>query len=190
LSNAAATATLVHTQVFNIPFTSTQAKTMTRNTRLLLLAGAMVSGYACGADLPGIKDIPDIKEGLWTSSATMPGSGDRTMHTSMCTSNAVSRKTYEDTHKDVDRPCKPVHSEHVGSVFTEEMECNFSGKVTHSKSVTTMTGNTGIHIEMRDADNKVTNVIDMKWVSACPAGMKLGDVAGPDGKVMMNLLTP
>jgi hypothetical protein len=30
----------------------------------------------------------------------------------------------------------------------------------------------------------------MKWVGACPAGMKQGDVTGPDGKVMMNALAP
>jgi hypothetical protein len=163
---------------------------MNRKLRHVLLVGAMVSGCAWGADVPGIKDLPDIKEGLWASSTTMPGSAGKTMHTTMCTSNAVSRKTYEDTHKDADRPCKAVHTEHVGSVYTEEMACNFSGKVTHSKSVTTMMGNTGIHIEMRDADDKVSNTIDMKWVGPCPAGMKLGDVAGPDGKVMMNLMTP
>jgi hypothetical protein len=33
-------------------------------------------------------------------------------------------------------------------------------------------------------------VIDAKWLGACPANMKLGDVAGPDGKVMMNALNP
>jgi hypothetical protein len=163
---------------------------MNRKMRHVLLAGAIVSGYACGADLPGIKDLPDIKEGLWASSTTMPGSADKTMHTTMCTSNAVSRKMYEDIHKDADRPCKPVHSDRVGSVITQSIECNFNGRVTHSTSVTTMSGNTGMHIEMRDADNKVSNTIDMKWVGACPAGMKLGDVTGPDGKVMMNVMAP
>jgi hypothetical protein len=43
---------------------------------------------------------------------------------------------------------------------------------------------------MRKADNTIETVIESKWVGACPAGMKLGDVAGPDGKVMMNVLTP
>jgi hypothetical protein len=108
----------------------------------------------------------------------------------MCTSNAVNRKMFEDTHKSGNRVCKQIHSEHHGSVITQETECNFSGKVTRSTSITTLTGNTGIRLEMRKADNTVESVIDMKWVSACPAGMKLGDVNGPDGKLIYNAMTP
>jgi len=120
----------------------------------------------------------------------MPGSMDKPMHTTMCTSNAVNRKVYEDSHKSTNSLCKEIHSERHGSVITQESECNFSGKVTHSKSVTTLTGNTGIQIETRKADNTVESVIDMKWVGACPAGMKLGDITGPDGKVMTNVMSP
>jgi hypothetical protein len=163
---------------------------MNEKLRLGLLVGAIAAGRALAAEQPGINDIPDMKEGLWASSTMMPGSMDKPMHTTMCTSNAVSRKMYEDTHKNATSPCKQIHSERQGPVTTQEMECNFSGKVTRSKSVTTVTGNTAIHVETRKADNTVESVIDMKWVGACPAGMKLGDVTGPDGKVMMNAMTP
>ena len=158
--------------------------------RLGLLFGVIAAGYALGADQPGIKDLPDVKEGLWESSTMMPGLMDKPMRTTMCTSNAVNRKMYEDSHKGTDRPCKDIHSERNGAVITQEVECNFSGKVTPSKSITTLTGNTGMRLETRKADNTVENVIDMKWVGACPASMKLGDVAGPDGKVMMNAMNP
>jgi len=152
------------------------------------LVVGMAAGFALAADQPGIDDIPDMKEGLWESSTMMPGTMDKPMHTTMCTSNAVSRKMYEDTHKTGNRMCKRIQSEHHGSVFTDQTECNFSGKVTRSTSVTTLTGNTGMHIEMRKADSTVETVIDMKWVGACPAGMKLGDVTGPDGKVIYNAM--
>ncbi len=131
-----------------------------------------------------------MKEGLWDSTTMMPGVMAKPMHTTMCTSNAVNRKMYEDSHKDGISSCKQLQSDRQGSVITQEVECTFSGKVTRSKSVTTLSGNTGIHVEMRKADNSVESVIDMKWVGACPAGMKLGDVTGPDGKVMMNAMTP
>jgi hypothetical protein len=163
---------------------------MTNKMRLGLFVGAIAAGCALGADQPGINDLPDMKEGLWESSTMMPGTMDKPMHTTMCTSNAVSRKMYEDSHKNANRPCKGIHYERQGSVITEEIECNFSGKVTRSKSVTTLTGNTAMHLETRKADNTVESVIDMKWVGACPAGMKLGDVTGPDGKVMMNAMSP
>jgi hypothetical protein len=163
---------------------------MNKKMRLGLLVGAIATGCALGADQLGIKDIPDMKAGLWESSTMMPGSMNKPMHTTMCTSNAVSRKTYEDSHKGANSPCKSIHSEHQGSVITQEVECNFGGKVTRSKSITTLTGNTAIHLETRKADNTVESVIDMKWVGACPVGMKLGDVTGPDGKVMTNVMTP
>jgi uncharacterized protein DUF3617 len=164
--------------------------TMKPRPRLILLAGALAAGCALGADQPGINSIPDIKEGLWESATMVPGTMDKPMHTTMCTSNAVTRKTYEDTHKDGNSPCKPIHTERQGPVITREVECNFSGKVTRSTSVTTLTGNTAMRVETRKADKTVESVIDMKWVSACPTGMKLGDVTGPDGKVMMNVMTP
>jgi hypothetical protein len=163
---------------------------MNKNMRLGFFIGAITAGYALAGDQPGLKDLPDVKEGLWESSTMMPGTMDKPMHTTMCTSNAVNRKVYEDSHKSTKRPCKEIHSERHGSVITEEIECNFSGKVTRSTSVTTLTGNTGIRLETRKADNTVESVVDMKWVGACPAGMKLGDVTGPDGKVMYNAMTP
>jgi hypothetical protein len=95
---------------------------MSKKVRLGLLAGAIAAGCALGADQPGIKDLPDMKEGLWESSTMMPGAMDKPMHTSMCTSNAVSRKMYEDSHKSGTSPCKQIHSEHQGSVITQEME--------------------------------------------------------------------
>jgi len=163
---------------------------MNKKMRLGLLVGAIAAGCALGADQPGIKDIPDMKAGLWESSTMMPASMAKPMHTTMCTNNAVNRKMYEDSHKSANSPCKNIHSERQGSVITQEIECNFSGKVTRSKSITTLTGNTEIHIETRNPDNTVETAIDMKWAGACPVGMKLGDVTGPDGKVMMNALTP
>jgi hypothetical protein len=163
---------------------------MNEKLRLGLLVGAIAAGCALGAEQPGLNDLPDLKEGLWESSTMMPGAMDKPMHTTLCTSNAVYRKMNEDTHKNPNRVCKEIHSERHGSVITQQIECNFSGKVTRSTSVTTLTGNTGMHLETRKADNTVETVIDMKWVSACPAGMKLGDVTGPDGKVMMNAMTP
>jgi hypothetical protein len=182
-----AAATLMHTRPGNL---DARATTMHNKLRFGLLVGAITAGSALAADQPGIKDIPDMKEGLWESSTMMSGAMDKPMHTTMCTSNAVSRKMYEDSHKNPNAACKEIHSERQGSVITQELECNFSGKVTRSKSVTTLTGNTGIRVETRKADNTVESVIDMKWAGACPAGMKLGDVTGPDGKVLFNAMAP
>ena len=154
-----------------------------------IIVGATAWGLALAGDLPGIKDLPDVKEGLWESSTLIYGAMDKPMRSTMCNSNAVSRKMYEDTHRNANTRCKEIHTERNGSVITTESECNIDGKVTRSKSVTTLTGNTGMHLELRKADNSLETVIEMKWVGACPAGMKLGDVTGPDGKVIFNAMT-
>lgn len=159
---------------------------MNKKMGLSLFVGSIAVSCTLAADQPGVNDIPDVKEGLWESSTTMYGATDKPMHTTMCTSNAVSRKMYEDTHKN--SRCKTVNSERRGSVITQDVECNFDGKLERSKHITKLTGNTAVHLETRKEDGTVKTVIDMKWVGACPAGMKLGDVTGPDGKVLYNAL--
>jgi hypothetical protein len=163
---------------------------MKRNMNLAIAIGAIMAGLSQTGDSQGIKDLPDTKEGLWESSTMMSGVMDKPMRSTMCTSNAVSRKMYEDTHSNPKSPCKELHSERHDSVIVSESECNFSGKVSRSKTTMTLTSNTGYRIEVRKADNSIETVIESKWVSACPAGMKLGDVTGPDGKIMMNVLKP
>jgi hypothetical protein len=163
---------------------------MHKSGRVGILLCACAWGLAQAGDPAGLKDLPDVKEGLWVSSTMMPGAMAKPMRSTMCNSNAVSRKMYEDTHRAANAPCKEIHAEHNGSVITSETECTFGGKVTRSKSITTLKGNTGTHLEMRKADNSVESVIDMQWVGACPVGMKLGDVTGPDGKVVFNAMAP
>jgi Protein of unknown function (DUF3617) len=160
---------------------------MNKKMSLSLFVASIAASFTLAADQPGINDIPDVKEGLWESSTMMGGATEKPVRTTMCTSNAVSRKMYEDTHKN--SRCKTINSERHGSVITSEVECNFNGKVQRSKHVTKLTGNTEVHLETRAEDGTVKTVIDMKWVGACPAGMKLGDVTGPDGKVLYNALS-
>jgi hypothetical protein len=155
-----------------------------------LLVGAFAVSVALAADLPGIKDLPDTKEGLWESSTFIAGATQEPILTKMCTSNAVNRKMYEGTHRNPDSPCKEVHRERHDSVIISETECSFSGNLTRSKTTMTLTGSTGYRLETHKADNTVETVIESKWVGVCPAGMKLGDVIGPDGKLMMNALGP
>jgi len=163
---------------------------MTLHWRLGLCLGTLLAYHGAIGDTPGVDDIPDVKEGLWESNTQMPGTNGKAIHSTMCTSNLVNRKLYEQTHKNPNRPCKVLHYERSGAVLTSETECTFGGKPTRTKSVTTLSGNTAYRLETRKPDGTIETVIESKWVSACPAGMKLGDVTGPDGKVMMNMLTP
>jgi len=101
--------------------------------------------------------------------------------TTMCMDNTIYKKMSDDQEKNPNRPCKSIRSDRSGSVISSEVECKFGAKITHSKTVTTLSGNTGFHSETRNSDNNVDLVIDSKYTGPCPAGMKLGDVTGPQG---------
>jgi hypothetical protein len=50
----------------------------------------------------------------------MNGAMDKPMRTTMCTSNAVNRKMFEDTQRNSKSPCKEIHSERHDSVIVTE----------------------------------------------------------------------
>jgi hypothetical protein len=163
-----------------------------RNTGMNKTMGLAVICCALFARHAHATDMPDIKEGLWESNTMIVGVTPKPMHGSMCTSSATNKRFRDETQKNPNRPCKNVHSELKGSVYTEEIECTRSGQVTRTKTITTFTGNTAYHTETHKADNTVEAVIDVKYVGACPAGMQLGDVVGSDGtKInMLNFESP
>jgi hypothetical protein len=132
-------------------------------------------------------DLPDLKAGLWES-FTSVRKGVAPMRSTMCMDSTVYKRLDEKFRKDPQRPCKRTSQEHIGSTFTLTAVCNFHGKPTQSKTVMIMSGNTAYHSEVHSEDQSVGVVIDAKYVGACPAGMKLGDMTGPDGKVMANIL--
>ena len=143
------------------------------------LTFSIVLAVLCITKAVAAIDLPDIKEGLWESHSTAGST--KNIVTTMCTNNAVNKKISDDQEKNPNRPCKVIHSEHSGSTIFSEVECKFGNKVSRSKTVMTLSGNTGYHTETRDANNSVEMVIDSKYTGACPAGMKLGDVTGPQG---------
>jgi hypothetical protein len=132
-------------------------------------------------------DYPNIKEGLWSTTTTL-GDGKRPPQSgTMCNSTAVMQSVI-DARKKGDQPCKIVGMSHTGAVYTEQTECNFGGQVRKSTSVTTFTGDTAVHTEIRQADGTVVTS-DSKYLGICPAGMVPGDFVGADG-MKLNILHP
>jgi hypothetical protein len=149
-----------------------------------LLLGMMAA--ACIAAVAQAGDYPNIKQGLWSTTTVIAGS--KQPSGTMCNSTEVMQSVI-DAHKKSDAPCKIISLSHNGSVYTEQTECNFGGKVKKSTSVTTFTGDTLVHTELHEADGTVTLTSDSKYVGACPAGMVPGDFVGADG-MKLNILHP
>ena len=131
--------------------------------------------------------LPDIKAGLWEARTTMGATKD--IMSASCMDNSVYKKMSEDMEKDPNVPCKVLQRERNGSTYLSEVECKFGNTVSRSKTFITYSGNTAYHSETRDSNNKVSVVIDSKYAGACPAGMKLGDVTGPNG-LKINMMKP
>jgi hypothetical protein len=133
-------------------------------------------------------DLPDMKAGLWESSTTME-KGAKPVHSTMCMDKSVYKHLEEQQERNPNRLCKSIASQHSGAVYTSTTQCQFPNrKPSVSTTVMTMSGDTGYHTELRGENQAIEMVIDAKYVGACPAGMSLGDVTGPDGKVMFNVL--
>src|ERR1035437_7108578 len=130
-------------------------------------------------------DLPDIKAGLWESRTTVGNT--KNIMSSSCMDNSVYKKVSDDMENNPNRPCKVLQKERNGSTYSSEVECKFGNKVSRSKTIINFSGNTAYHSEVRGSDNKVELVIDSKYAGACPTGMKLGDVTGPNG-LKINLM--
>jgi hypothetical protein len=77
-------------------------------------------------------------------------------------------------------------------------ECKFGDATMKSSSVTTFTGDTAYHAEIKSSTEPPmqgmpsgNTVVDAKWTGPCPAGMQVGDVVLPNGqKVNMRAMSP
>jgi hypothetical protein len=154
--------------------------------RLKTFSALLVTGSMATAALAF--DLPDMKAGLWESFTTME-KGAKRVHSTMCMDKSVYKHLQEQLDQNPNRPCKNISSQHTGLVYTSTTQCQFGNrKPTVSTMVMTMSGDSAYHSEMRGEDQSIKMVIDAKYLGACPAGMSLGDMTGPDGKVMMNVL--
>lgn len=134
-------------------------------------------------------DLPDMKAGLWESSTIVGKTPQQPVHATVCMNNDAYRRLNEKISKNPNLSCKNISSQHVGPTYTTTTQCQFgNGKPSVSTTALTMSGNTAYHSETRDQDHSVEMMIDAKFVGVCPSGMKLGDMTGPDGKIMMNVL--
>jgi len=185
----AAAAQATHTATVNSSIHQGWTATMAGKWQFGIIVGATAWGLALAGDLPGIKDLPDVKEGLWESSTLIHGAMDKPMRSTMCNSNAVSRKMYEDTHRNANTRCKEIHTERNGSVITTESECNIDGKgdplqIRHHA-----------HGQYRDApgiaqSRQFSRDRDRHEMGGrVPGRHEARDVTGPDGKVIFNAMT-
>ena len=87
--------------------------------------------------------------------------------------------------------CKVMSESSNGSTRFSEMQCTQNGQTIRVKNTVTMKGENESHTITESTFDPPMNrvsgmklVADWKYLGACPAGVKPGDVVGPDGKAI------
>jgi hypothetical protein len=133
---------------------------------------------------------PPMKDGLWEtrSKQTQQGKTVFDMSSKMCQSQELT-KSMESMGGEARKKnaCTSTVTQPSPNMYVEESRC---AKGPNAGSVTKITythlGDTSSHTEMRVSDGKseTVTIVDTRYLSACPAGMKPGDAVTADGKTI------
>jgi len=147
--------------------------------------------FLLSAGLSLAADPPPQKEGLWSvhrQSADNTGKAKSDSTETVCRNHEYD-KYLQDKAKAAPG-CKLLNSTFENSALTVEMQCSVGNSDVKSKTVTTYQGDTASHTESHSVYTpplmgmtEVTMTMDQKYVSACAAGAKPGDITHANGKV-------
>ena len=134
-------------------------------------------------------DFPTMKAGLWESTVTREGVAQKVGGTKMCMDTAVQKEMMEMGMGQMKTMCSKNDIRRDGNRVYGNVECKFGESMMKSSSVTTFTGDTSYHTEIKSSFTPPmqgvpsgNTTIDAKWTGACPAGMEVGDVMMSDGR--------
>ena len=134
-------------------------------------------------------DFPTMKAGLWESTVTREGVAQKVGGTKMCMDTAVQKEMMEMGMGQMKAMCSKNDIRRDGNRVYGNVECKFGESMMKSSSVTTFTGDTSYHTEIKSSFTPPmqgvpsgNTTIDAKWIGACPAGMEVGDVMMSDGR--------
>jgi hypothetical protein len=152
-----------------------------------MLAGALLLGAASASAI----DFPTMKPGLWESSISREGMPQKMTGTRMCMDAATQKEMMDMGMGTMKTMCAKNDIRREGNKVYGSAECKFGDATMKSSSVTTFSGDTSYHTEVKSSYDPPMQgmptgnaVIDAKWSGACPADMQPGDVVLPDGRKM------
>lgn len=158
----------------------------------LALAGALGAANALAVD------FPTLKPGMWESQLTRDGAGQKSPSMKMCMDASLQKEMMEAGMGTMKELCTKNDIRREGNRMYGNSECKLGVSTMKSSSVTTFTGDTAYHTEVKATYDPPmagkaggTTVIDAKWTGPCPSGMQAGDVILPDGrKINMRTMAP
>jgi hypothetical protein len=155
----------------------------------LVLAASLGPALLVAASAATAIDFPTMKSGLWESSVTREGTPPRPGVMKMCMDSAVQKEMMEMGMGTMKTMCSKNDIRRDGNRVYGNAVCKFGESMMKSSSVTTFSGDTAYHTEVKATYDPPmagmpggTTVINAKWSGPCPAGMQAGDVMMPDGR--------
>ena len=137
-------------------------------------------------------DLPDIKEGLWSSQTkTIDNPGNKLGGgiVTICRSHA-----YDQYVKDLAAKlpgCTKLSENVSGHTRTSALRCTVGNTVIDTKETTTSQGGAAIHSETHAiytpplyGVSDSTMIMDQKYLGSCPPDLQPGDMKGADGKIV------
>jgi hypothetical protein len=158
--------------------------------------------FGCAAALGATSalaiDFPTLKPGLWESNLTREGAGQKAPTMKMCMDASLQKEMMDAGMGTMKELCSKNDIRREGNKVISNAECKFGDSTMKSTSVTTFTGETAYHTDVKATydppmagKGSNSTVIDAKWTGPCPAGMQPGDVILPDGrKINMRTMAP
>ncbi len=158
--------------------------------KILIVVG--VTLFAAGINLSMAQSMPKMKAGMWenTVSSDAPGAksngksgkGEPTKST-MCIDDTVREQMMKVGQGMAQAMCSKNTSQVSGNKMTGSVECKLGNSTINSTTVTTFNGDTSYRTESKSVYTpplygmkENTTVTEAKYMGACKAGMKPGDI--------------
>lgn len=128
-------------------------------------------------------DFPHRKAGMWSIAMNMDGVKMQMPSTTMCLDANTDAQLMQHSMQWQVKACDPPAIQGMGPVRTVDIVCHMNGGTQKTHMVMTFTGDSAYHMDMGvqytpaqygRAGMHMTQ--DAKWMGACPAGMKAGDM--------------
>ena len=154
------------------------------STRNLLMLATTFSLCAVSA----AAELPTRKPGLWEITMTMGNPKIPPRVEKVCLDAATNQLLYKVGAGASQKMCSKVDIQNSGGKVVVDSQCNLGNTKSSTHSVTTMMGDTAYHTDVSvhydpplfgKSDSTLTH--DAKWIGACPADMRPGDLTMDTG---------
>lgn len=155
--------------------------------KMKIMAAIATSFFVGAASLSTAQSMPKMKAGMWENTVISDGTtakakGEPTKST-MCIDDTVMEQMMKMGQGMAQSMCSKNTSQVSGNKMTGSVECKMGGSTINSTSVTTFNGDSSYRTESKSVYTpplygmkENLTVTEAKYVGACKAGMKPGDV--------------